>query len=130
MHRIDADITNPQLFPSEQLAGALGYLNRVRGPCIVAAPDWFSTMIPAYTSCRSISGHRLVTYANDAKIYEMNEFFFSGVPLERKAMRLRQYGVTHVVTLVGITGSDILPLFAPEPDYRAGGVRVWRVRQP
>src|SRR3989344_3927235 len=73
-------------------------------------------------------GHRLMTYANDIKVNEMNEFFFQPKPLAEKAARIKQYGITHVITLDGITGTDILPLLAPPPVFTAGGVRVYEVR--
>ncbi len=125
---IQQQVNNPNVFVSDDLSQTLGFLNRLGGGCIVAAPDWFSTMIPAYSSCRSVSGHRLMTYVNDIKVYEMNEFFFQPVPIEKKSARIKQYGITHVITLDGITGIDILPLLAPTPAFIVGGVRVWEVR--
>ncbi|HLD25258.1 MAG TPA: hypothetical protein VJB96_05065 [Patescibacteria group bacterium] len=126
---VDSNLTNPRMFMPLEIRAILSYFENLNGsPCIVAAPDWFSTMIPAYSSCRSVSGHRLMTYANDIKVYEMNEFFFQPKPLAEKAARIKQYGITHVITLDGITGTDILPLLAPTPVFTAGGVRVYEVR--
>lgn len=123
------NVQNPQHFLSPEIRGVLTYLASLpAGTCVVAAPDWFDTMIPAYTSCRSVSGHKLMTWANDVKVYEMNEFFFSQVSLDQKAKRLAQYHVTHVITLDGITGTDILPLLQDTPEFVARGVRVYRVR--
>lgn len=129
MKRIDAQValTNPQYFLPDDIQKTLTYLGTLK-TCTVAAPDWLSTMIPAYTSCRSVSGHRLMTYANDIKVYEMNEFLFWNVPLENKATRISQYGITHVITLDGITGIDIIPLLAPTPAFVSGGVKVYGVR--
>lgn len=129
VENMDKRLDSPQVFQNKQIVDTLEYLNNIKDPtCVIAAPDWFSTMIPAYTSCRGVSGHRLMTYANDIKVYEMNEFFFHPKPLSEKAGRIQQYGITHVVTLNGITGMDILPLLAPTPAFTSGGVKVYEVR--
>lgn len=124
---VEKNIHNPNVFLNREISEALSYVQTLGSGCTVVAPDWFSTMIPAYSSCRSVSGHRLMTWANDIKVYEMNEFFFQPKPLSEKAGRIKQYGITHVITLDNITGTDILPLLAPTPVFTSGGVRVYEV---
>lgn len=129
IQKVQTGALNPQMFTGRELRSTLFYLDRVSdAPCIVAAPDWFSTMIPAYTSCRAVSGHRLMTYANDVKVYEMNQFFYYPVSLRKKEELLKRYRVTHVVTLEGITGEDFAVLLAPTPAFTSGGVRVYETK--
>lgn len=125
--KVNANVSNPQYVMSNDIEKTLTYVGTLKN-CTVAAPDWFSTMIPAYSSCRTVSGHKLMTYANDIKVYEMNEFFFQPKPLSEKEARIKQYRITHVITLDGITGTDMLPLLASTPVFVSGGVRVWETR--
>lgn len=126
--RIDSARSDPRYYMNRDVEGALLYIETVRPPCTVASTDWFSTMVSSYSSCRSVSGHRLMTYENDQKIGELNAFLYWNEPMVDKERLIRKYGITHVVTMDGITGEDVKSVLHPVPEFRSGSVSVYRVR--
>ena len=123
LRKMESKIDNPQVYIPIDIQKAFMYLNSIpsKDSCVVASSDWVDTMVPSYTSCRSVSGHRLMTWQNESKMTDMNTFLFSSdTPLVRKKELLLLYRVSHVITMVGITGTDFLPLLKSRPSFVSG----------
>ncbi len=69
-----------------------------------------------------------MTYKNEEKIREMNAFLYWNESDDAKKAVIKKYGITHVVTMDGITGEDLKTILEPDPRYRSGSVSVYRVR--
>lgn len=72
---IDGNRWNNQVFVPDDIWNSIAFLNKEASGKVVVAPLSISTMIPAFTSGRVVSGHKTITYEYDTKNSELASFY-------------------------------------------------------
>jgi len=93
---ISANRWNIQVFVPDDTWEAITFLSTKKGDDVVVAPLDISTMIPAFTSHRTVSGHKTITYEYEKKNIDLAEFYGRASHLQAKEF-LKIYNVRYAV---------------------------------
>ncbi len=101
-------MTNSLIMIPRDTMDSIQYLSGVcRANDVVIAPMDVSTMIPAFTSCKTLAGHPTFTYNSPQKAKDMGLFYWTGDLRVRKQI-LEKYGVRFVIIPSWMTRAEEL----------------------
>ena len=96
MRSVDRDSRNLLIYVPKGVTEGMNWLNQngQKGQ-VVAAPGWVSTMIPAFTNKRTLTGHPTFTYNGSEKQYDLDRLFQMTDQAEGERI-LGKYGVRYL----------------------------------
>lgn len=88
---------NPQVYVPVPIMEAFSFLDKnTASDSVVLAPLWISTMIPAFSSNRTVAGHPLMTQDAKSKEHDIDQFYAYSDTSTMKDI-LRKYSISYIV---------------------------------